>query len=157
MSENRTDPSTAIAPPSVNSPWSQSFSSFAPGNEALDRQRPFLALGPKLGREGQDLGFAGLVALRPLRLGCGKERGQHLPRGAVAGADFGIEIVGGFGPEQLQHWTHRAFGEVLAILAERLLQHRLAERDVFDPLLVADVAADAGPRLAGDDEALPRR
>jgi hypothetical protein len=31
MSEKRIDPSSAIAPPSVNDPSLQSFSSFAPG------------------------------------------------------------------------------------------------------------------------------
>ena len=51
----------------------------------------------------------------------------------------------------------RLFGEIVALLAEGLLQDRLAEIEILLALLGADEAADARARLAGDDETLPGR
>jgi len=52
----------------------------------------------------------------------------------------------------------RAFSRsARGFLLEGFGEDSFAQRDIFIPLLVADVAADLGFRLAGDDEALPGR
>src|SRR5262249_22359806 len=68
-----------------------------------------------------------------------------------------VEVLGGLGLEGLQHGLERFFREILPLLAESLLDDRLAEVEVLLALLGADEAADARPRLAGDDEPLPGR
>ena len=59
--------------------------------------------------------------------------------------------------KRLEHRFERPLGELLALLAERLLHDRAAEIEILGALLGADEAADAGARLAGDDKALPGR
>jgi hypothetical protein len=92
-----------------------------------------------------------LVGIRRLREG----GVDDLAPGQDAFADRDIEILGRGAVELLQHRLERLLGEILALLAERLLHDGLAEIEVLGALLGADVAADAGARLAGDDKTLP--
>ena len=103
-----------------------------------DRERPFLALQLRLGREWQNLGLERFLGRR--RSGCfsgGEQDNSHVARRPVAGPDLGVEIFQRFGMQRLQRRCQRLFTEFVAVLAEGLLQHGLAERRIFPALLVA--------------------
>src|SRR6185369_10866083 len=68
-----------------------------------------------------------------------------------------IEVLDRRAVELRQYRFERPLGKIVTVLAERLLQNGAAEIEILRALLRADEAADAGPRLAGDDKALPGR
>jgi hypothetical protein len=81
--------------------------------------------------------------------------GTAVSRWLVRLRDRDVEILDAGAVEALQHRFERPLGELLALLAERLLHDGAAEVEVLGALLGAHEAANAGARLAGDDEALP--
>src|SRR5438094_9142969 len=120
------------------------------GNEAADRHCGLggLSLAPRPGQRDD------LV----LVLGALREGGiDGLAAGDDPLPDRDIEVFDRRAVELRQYRFERPLGELVAVLAERLLQDRAAEIEILRALLRADEAADAGARLAGDDKALPGR
>ena len=72
-------------------------------------------------------------------------------------ADRDVQILYRGAVELRQDRFKRPFGEIVALLPERLLHDGAAEIEILRALLRADKAADAGARLAGDDKAFPGR
>src|SRR5207245_7254487 len=98
-------------------------------------------------RDDLALGFLGL-----------RERGvSDRAPGNQTLADRDIEILDRGAVEIFEHRLERPLRELLALLAERLLHDRPPEIEILGALLGTDKAADAGPRLAGDDKPLPGR
>src|SRR5690349_1946132 len=86
-----------------------------------------------------------------------EDRVEDLARRLQAGADAGEQILDRGSLEDLDDTFHSLFGEFVAFLTEQLLKQRLAKIDILGTLLRPDKAANARPRLAGDDEAFPGR
>ena len=80
---------------------------------------------------------------------------HHLAAGMQPLANRNVEILDRGAFELLQCDIERLFREIMALLAERLLQDRLAEIEILLALLGPNVAADARLCLGGDDKPLP--
>ena len=133
------------------------------GNEPLDRDRErtrraaAVAFGRVRRHAHGNLLQAFPLAAATLAAGAPENRAHDVGTGMEPLAHRGVEVVHAVGLEPLHDVLEHGLRRLVALVAEGLVQDRLAHAQVFGALFAAHETADARTCLAGDDEVLPRR
>ena len=80
---------------------------------------------------------------------------QHVPAGNQTFADFGINIVYGFGFKIRKNIDQAFFAKFLFFLFEKLFQNFFTKRNKLLAFVNAHIAANSGFSLTGHNESIP--